>query len=139
MPWLLTRFIALRDFGMMAMGKLGGEKLMAKAFSSSDYTDEDYKYLAQILRHCSCKTLWNTFDSCNNYKMPKEALRFHGAVHYWYGEKEKKARDWDIKYMRKFVPDTEFREFPGIDHADLAFFHPEQFAEAIRRTLEGQA
>ena len=139
LPWLLTRLIALRDFGMMAMGKLGGEKLMVKAFSSSDYSDEDYKYLAEILRHCSCKTLWNTFDSCNNYKMPKEVMRFKGAVHYWYGAKERKARDWDLKYMRKFVPDTEFREFPGIDHTDLAFFHPEQFVEAIRRTLEGQA
>ena len=25
LPWILTRFIAVRDFGMMALGKLGGK------------------------------------------------------------------------------------------------------------------
>ena len=30
LPWILTRLIALRDFGMMALGKLGGEKMIVK-------------------------------------------------------------------------------------------------------------
>ena len=34
LPWILTRFIALRDFGMMALGKLGGEKMIVKALLS---------------------------------------------------------------------------------------------------------
>ena len=38
LPWLLTRFIALRDFGMMTLGKLGGEKVIVKAFSSTQYS-----------------------------------------------------------------------------------------------------
>ena len=66
LPWILTRFIAMRDFAMMAIGKLGGEKLIVKAFSSTQYSEEDLKYVAKIFRHCSYKTLWNTFDSCNN-------------------------------------------------------------------------
>ena len=70
LPWILTRFIALRDFGMMALGKLGGEKLIVKAFSSTQYSEENLKYVANIFRHCTYKTLWNTFDSCNNYQMP---------------------------------------------------------------------
>ena len=41
LPWILTRFIAVRDFGMMALGKLGGEKLIVKAFSSTQYSEED--------------------------------------------------------------------------------------------------
>ena len=111
LPWLLTRFIALRDFGMMALGKLGGEKVIIKAFSSTQFSEEDLKYLTNIFRHCTYKTLWNTFDSCNNYKMPKEIMKFQGRIYYWYAEKERRARDWDLKYMKKFIPDTIFRSF----------------------------
>ncbi len=131
LPWILTRFIALRDFGMMALGKLGGEKLIVKAFSSTQYSEEDLKYVARIFRHCTYKTLWNTFDSCNNYKMPKDGLRFSGKIHYWYAEKERKARDWDLKYMKKFVPDTAFKSFEGMDHGDMALFYPERMAQEL--------
>lgn len=75
LPWILTRFIALRDFGMMALGKLGGEKLIVKAFSSTEFSEDDLKYVANIFRHCTYKTLWNTFDSTNNYKMSKQTMR----------------------------------------------------------------
>jgi len=131
LPWLLTRLIALRDFGMMALGKLGGEKAIVKAFSSTQYSEEDLKYVANIFRHCTYKTLWNTFDSCNNYQMPKKTLRFPGKVHYWYAEKERKARDWDIKYMKKFVPDTVFKSFEGMDHGDMALFYPERMVQEL--------
>ena len=132
LPWILTRFIALRDFGMMALGKLGGEKVIVKAFSSTRYSEEDMKYVANIFRHCTYRTLWNTFDSCNNYKMPKETMRFSGKVHYWYAEKERKARDWDLKYMKKFVPGTAFKSFEGMDHGDMALFYPERMAHELR-------
>ncbi len=132
LPWLLTRFIALRDFSMMAMGKLGGEKLIVKAFSSSRYSEEDLGYVANIFRHCTYRTLWNTFDSCNNYRMPRKSGQFSGKVHYWYGGKERKARDWDLKYMEKFVPGTVFKCFEGLDHGDMALFHPERMAAEIR-------
>ncbi len=131
LPWFLTRFIAVRDFGMMAIGKLGGEKVIVKAFSSTQYSEEDLKYVAKILRHCTYKTLWNTFDSCNNYKMPKKTMRFTGKVHYWYAEKERKARDWDLKYMKKFVPGTVFKSFKGMDHGEMALFYPERMAQEL--------
>ena len=131
LPWLLTRLIALRDFGMMALGKLGGEKVIIKAFSSTEYSEEDLKYVASIFRHCTYKTLWNTFDSCNNYQMPKGTIRFPGRIHYWYAEKERKARDWDLKYMKKFVPDTVFKSFEGMDHGDMALFYPERMAQEL--------
>ena len=131
LPWILTRFIALRDFGMMALGKLGGEKMIVKAFSSTQYTEEDLKYVANIFRHCTYRTLWNTFDSCNNYEMPKQPMHFPGKVHYWYAEKERIARKWDLKYMEKFVPDTVFRSFDGMDHGDMALFYPEQMAQEL--------
>ena len=132
LPWILTRFIALRDFGMMALGKLGGEKVIVKAFSSSQFSEEDLKYVANIFRHCTYRTLWNTFDSCNNYKMPEEIMRFPGKVFYWYAEKERRARDWDLKYMKKFVPDTVFKCFAGMDHGDMALFYPDVMAQELR-------
>ena len=131
LPWILTRFLALRDFGMMALGKLGGEKMIVKAFSSTEYSEEDLKYVANIFRHCTYRTLWNTFDSCNNYEMPKQPMHFPGKVHYWYAEKERKARKWDLKYMEKFVPETVFRSFDGMDHGDMALFYPEQMAQEL--------
>lgn len=106
---------------------------MVKAFSSTQYSEEDLRYVARMLKHCSYRTLWRTFDSCNNYRMPREPMRFAGTVHYWYAEKERKARDWDIKYMRKFVPDTVFKEFEGMDHGDMALFYPERMAKEIRQ------
>jgi hypothetical protein len=133
LPWILTRLIALRDFGMMALGKLGGEKMIVKAFSSSKYSEEDLKYVANIFRHCTYKTLWNTFDSCNNYQMPKKTMHFPGKIHYWYAEKERKARDWDLKYMKKYVPDTVFTCFEGMDHGDMALFYPERMAQELNR------
>ncbi len=131
LPWILTRFIALRDFGMMALGKLGGEKVIVKAFSSSRFSEDDLKYVANIFRHCTYRTLWNTFDSCNNYQMPKTVMRFPGTVYYWYAEKERGARDWDLKYMKRFVPDTVFKSFEGMDHGDMALFYPELMAREL--------
>ena len=109
----------------------GGEKLIVKAFSSTQYSEEDLKYVAKIFRHCTYKTFWNTFDSCNNYKMPKKTMRFTGKVHYWYAEKERKARDWDLKYMKKFVPETVFKSFKGMDHGEMALFYPERMAQEL--------
>ena len=77
LPWILTRLIALRDFGMMALGKLGGERLIVKAFSSSQYSEED------------------------------------------------------LKYMKKYVPDTVFTCFEGMDHGDMALFYPERMAQEL--------
>ena len=35
LPWIVTRLIAVRDFLMISMGKIGGLKLLEKAFSTS--------------------------------------------------------------------------------------------------------
>ena len=133
LPWILTRLIAVRDFGMMALGKLGGEKVIVKAFSSTEFTEEDMRYVVEIFRHCTYRTLWNTFDSCNNYRMPKRIMRFPGKIWYWYAEKERRARDWDLKYMKKFIPDTVFKCFGEMDHGDMALFYPGMLAEELCR------
>ena len=105
--------------------------MIIRAFSSTEYSEEDLKYVANMFHHCTYKTLWNTFDSCNNYQMPKEPMHFPGKVHYWYAEKERKARKWDLNYMRKYVPDTVFKCFTDMDHGDMALFYPEKMAQEL--------
>ena len=82
LPWLVTRLIALRDFLMIAMGKIGGLTFLEKAFSTDEYSAEDLKYIAKILRFISCATIWRTFESCNNYTMPDPAPVYPGRLQY---------------------------------------------------------
>lgn len=44
--------------------------LLEKAFATDGYSKEDLQDVADILKHCSRKTIWRTFESCNNYKLP---------------------------------------------------------------------
>ena len=71
LSWILTRFIALKDYMMMMIGRTGGIALLEKVFATDNYSKEDLQYVADVLKHCSRKTLWRTFDSCNNHKVPE--------------------------------------------------------------------
>ena len=55
LPWIVTRFIALRDYLMMMIGRAGGVGILEKAFATDDYSREDLQYVADVLRHCSGK------------------------------------------------------------------------------------
>lgn len=136
LPWIFTRLILLRDFAMLALGKWGGKKILMRAFNHNSYGEEDLRYVADVLRNTTYKTLWRTFDSCNNYKMPKTVMRLNSAVHYWCAEHERKQRSWDIKYMKKFIPDTQFTLMEGVDHGGLALLAPQRFADALLKMLE---
>lgn len=134
--WIVTRLIALRDFLMIAMGKAGGLGLLEKAFSTDEYSREDLQYVAKVLKFISCKTIWRTFESCNNYAMPKPVPPCSGILQYWYGEKERKDRSWDIRYVRETFPKTEFIELKGLGHASMASLHPQEMAERFEALLE---
>lgn len=131
LPWLVTRVIALRDYLLVGLGKLGGVKLLEKAFSTDAYSKEDLEYVAEVLRHSSRKTLWRTFDSCNNYELPHPVPPLAAQIHYWYADGEKKARAWDIQYMKEKFGQTKFRVLPGLGHGGLALEQPELFAHLI--------
>ena len=79
LPWLITRFIAIKDFLLISMGKIGGLGLLEKAFSTDEYSKEDLKYIVKVLHFISYKTIWRTFDSCNNYVMPRTYLNMKGV------------------------------------------------------------
>lgn len=138
LPWLVTRGIALRDFLMVYMGKLGGIRLLEKAFATDEYSREDLEYISSVLNHMSPKTIWRTFESCNNYSMPEVISTDCARLEYWYAQAEKKERKWDIAYMEKHFPQAVFKEFKGIGHGGLAALKPELLAEEIERVCAYQ-
>ena len=135
LPRALTRLIAVRDFLMVYMGKLGGIRLLEKAFTSDEYSEEDLKYVENILKFISAGTIWRTFESCNNYSMPEEIRTDCQHIEYWYAKTEEKARTWDIAYVRKHFPDTMFRIFEENGHGGLAVLKPELMVSEIERAM----
>jgi len=133
LPRIVTRLIAVRDFLMISMGKIGGLRLLEKAFSTDEYGKEDLKYIANVLKFMSYQTIWRNFDSCNNYAMPQKIPAYNGTLQYWYGEKEAKDRAWDIQYVRNNFPYAEFVELKGMGHASMASLHPKEMAERFER------
>ena len=138
LPWIATRFIAIRDFLMIYMGKLGGLKLLEKAFSTDEYSDEDLRYVNKVLQFTTPKTIWRTFESCNNYKMPDRIHTSCGQIEYWYTDAEEKDRKWDIAYIRKNFPQTKFRKFENVGHGGLAALKPELLAAELERMAGGR-
>ena len=139
LPRIVTRLIAVRDFLMVSMGKAGGLKMLQKAFSTDDYSDEDLKYLSGVLKMMSFRTIWRTFESCNNYRMPPVISTDCRRIEYWVAEAEMKDRKWDIAYVKKHFPKTSFRRFWNAGHGGLAPLQPERFVRNIERVIERQA
>ena len=48
LPWIVTRLIAVRDFLMVSIGKLGGLRLLEKVFTSDEYSEDDLRYMARL-------------------------------------------------------------------------------------------
>ncbi len=135
LPWIITRLIALKDFLLICMGKLGGIRLLEKAFSTDEYSKEDLEYVAKVLKMISFRTIWNTFDSCNNYDLPDRFETDCERIEYWYAEREAKERKQDIAYVKEKIPRTTFREFKDIGHAGLALLRPEEMAKRLKEMM----
>lgn len=135
LPRIATRFIALKDYLTIGIGKVGGIKVLERAFSTDEYSREDLEYVEGVLKMISSKTIWRTFDSCNNYRMPDPVVISCPRVEYWYADAEKKARKADIEYVKKNIPQVSFREFANIGHAGLAALHPELLASSLEALI----
>ena len=136
LPWIVTRFIAIKDFLLISIGKIGGIRLLEKVFAADEYSKEDHQYMAKVLKMISYKTIWRTFESCNNYSMPKRIDTDCRNIEYWFSEKERKERKKDIDYVKTYLPETQFKVFDEIGHAGLALKKPEVFADEIIRVCE---
>ncbi len=138
LPWIITRLIAIRDFIGLSLGKVIGNSfvtLLGKAFSTSGYDKKDLEYIVNVLHSMSYKTIWNTFDSCDNYSMPETIPEFNGTFQYWYGQKEKKNRKLDIEYVKKTFPYATFIEMKDLGHASMATLHPLETVERFNSLL----
>ena len=136
LPLIVTRLIAVRDFLMVSMGKVGGLKLLEKAFSTDDYSEEDLKYMSRVLRMMSFRTIWRTFESCNNYEMPEHVHTDCGRIEYWFAASEAKDRRWDIDYVKKLLPQTRFRRFKNVGHGGFAPLQPRRLVRNLERIME---
>ena len=121
---------------MISMGKIGGLGLLEKAFSTDEYSKEDLKYIVKVLHFISYKTIWRTFDSCNNYVMPKNMPKYEGCLQYWYGDKEAKDRAWDIKYIKNHFPDTRFINFENMGHGSMASLYPQKMVRRLEVIID---
>ena len=137
LPWITTRFIAGKDFLLICMGKAGGLKLLEKAFSTDAYSEEDLRYIAKVLKHISAKTIWRTFESCNNYSMPDPVATDCTHIEYWYAKAEEKDRKADIAYIRKHLPQTVFKVFEDVGHGGLAALKQELLTSELMRAMDG--
>lgn len=135
LPWIVTRLIAVRDFLMVSIGKWAGVKLLSRFFTSDEYSDSDLEYAAGVLESLSYRTIWRTFESCNNYKMPAEPLRIPTRIQYWYAASEEKDRRDDIEYVREMFPDAAFKVLSDVGHGGMALLQPEKFARFIEELL----
>ncbi|MCR5732970.1 MAG: alpha/beta hydrolase [Lachnospiraceae bacterium] len=133
LPWIITRFIAIKDFTMISIGKIGGAKLLEKAFSTDELSEEDVRYAARVLDMLSARTIWRTFESCNNYSMPKHIRTGCKHIEYWVAEKEVKDRRSDVAYIKKVYPHTVFRIIKDVGHGGLAPFNPGKFVRGIEK------
>ena len=136
LPWIVTRLIAAKDFLLICLGKLGGAKLLEKAFSTDELSKEDVEYAAKVLKMISAKTIWNTFESCNNYSMPEDIHSECMHIEYWVADKEVKDRKSDIAYTKRVFPHVSIREIANVGHGGLAPFNPERFARYIKDTCD---
>ena len=136
LPWIVTRLIAVKDFLLISMGKVGGLKILQKAFSTDEYSKDDLQYIVKVLKHMSAKTIWRTFESCNNYAMTNPVITDCKHTEYWYAKAEEKDRKADIAYIKKNLPQAVFKVFEDIGHGGLAALKPELFVEELIRAME---
>lgn len=143
-PKLLCRLISYRDWIMVMLGTRF-LPLMKFAYPPERWTPkgedpkEHYGALMKFFKeHYSPKTIYNVFWSTDNYSMPETARRIDTKIEYWYGEEEKRAREkeHDIEFVKKTFPQTVFKEFKGLAHAELVMMFPERFAKEVRRFAE---
>lgn len=132
LPYIITRLILLRDWLTTLLG-CRHPRLIEKMLHESDWGKDaaavglTMEKMAPFLCGLSSKTIRNSFDLANNYKMPVPVPSTKTEIQYWYGALEEKDRNWDIKYMKKNFPQAEMIPFPQMEHLQVVLTHPEVF------------
>ena len=131
-PHLLRKLILARDvlsFRIVANSR----RILEAAFPPARFTlpghdpVQEYDAMEAYLKTYSGRTIRNVFWSGNNYALPETPAASGTKIVYWYGAEEKNDRRGNIRFMRRYFPQIQFREFPNMAHAELVIIHPEQF------------
>ena len=139
-PYEMNKFftycIGVRDWCMTQIGKYASVNALSSVFDPKKYKENDILYIKKVLNSMSSKTIWNGFYSTNNYSMPKDFKEPTCKIQYWFGDEEKKEREWDINYIKKVYPKTIFVENKGQNHAEFFSLHPVEFCKQLKEFIE---
>lgn len=135
LPWIATRFILAGDVLSTLLGK-ASKKLLELAFPPKAYTQATVDRMSEVMRHMTLKTIVRAYSSTDNYSMPEKFPQLKTKIAYWYGAKEKKARELDIEYVQKHVPNIRLREIPNMAHGQYAIACPERLVRDINEFAE---
>lgn len=108
-------------------------KILEAAFPPERFTlpghdpVREYDAMEAYLKTYSDRTIRNIFWSGNNYALPRMPAANGTKLCYWYGADEKKDRKDNIRFIRRYFPQAEFREFANMAHAELVIIHPAEF------------
>ena len=136
MNTFFTYCIGVRDWCMAQIGKYLSVNALSSLFDPKKYKENDILYIKKVLNSMSSKTIWNGFYSTNNYSMPKDFKEPKCKIQYWFGDEEKKEREWDINFIKKVYPKTIFVENKGQNHAEFFSLHPVEFCKQLKEFIE---
>lgn len=136
LPQPLPVLICVRDFIMTELGKHLSLSALRGVFDPDRYSQADIEYIHKVLRFMSPRTIWRGFYSANNYAMPHPVPPLRCRAQYWYGEREKKERKWDIEYIQSAFPTIEVVEQAEQGHAEGFALYPELFCQRLIAFIE---
>lgn len=119
----------------------GSRRVLEAAFPPERFTlpghdpVEEYDAMERYLKTYPPRTIRNVFWSGNNYTLPETPAGSGTKMAYWYGEDEEKDRRGNIRFLRRYFPQMQFRAFPKMAHAELVIVHPEEFCRSAEEFL----
>lgn len=139
-PYLLRKLRLAIDVVSFKIAA-NSRKVLEAAFPPERYTQrghdpvKEYDAIERYLKTYSDRTIRNIFWSGNNYALPKTPAVSTSKLVYWYGAEEKKARQGNIRFVRRYFPQAEIREIPKMAHAELVIIYPEDFVRYAEEFL----
>lgn len=139
-PFLVRKLLLLRDVASFNIVAAHRDVLEA-AFPPERFTIpghdpvKEYDAMEQYLKTYSRRSIRNIFWSANNYDLPRVPARIATKITYWYGDDEKKDRRSNIRFIKRYFPQTRIHGIPKMAHAELVIVHPEEFCRYAEKFL----
>ena len=142
-PYPVRKLVLARDILVFKIAA-NSRRVLEAAFSPERFTlpghdpVKEYDAMESYLKTYSDRTIRNVFWSGNNYALPETPAERGTTLAYWYGEDEKHDRRGNIRFVKRYFPQIQLREFPKMAHAELVIIHPEDFCRYADEFLTDQ-